>query len=104
MPLLCLPVHVVVATEPGMSQSFECQIPDFSEEPDPAAAAAVWLWRKWGDMLVPPGQPWPWPLEQYTLFYELPFSGRLVFESQAGYAPPAYWRSPVYNCRQEVAV
>ncbi len=104
MPLPCLPVHVVVATQPGMSQSFECHIPDFSEESDPAAAAAVWLWRKWGDMLVPPGQPWPWPLEQYTLFYELPFTKQLVFESQSGYAPPAYWRSPVYNCRQEVAV
>lgn len=101
MPLPFLPVHVVVATWPGMSQSFECQIPDFSEEPDPAAAAAVWLWRKWGDMLVPPGQPWPWPLEQYTLFYELPYTGRLVFESQAGYASPAYWPRPVL---QEVAV
>ncbi len=104
MPLPCLPVHVVVAIELGMSQSFECQIPDFSEEPDPAAAAAVWLWRKWGDMLVSPGQPWPWPLQQYTVFYHLPYTGRLVFESQAGYASPAYWRSPVYNCRQEVAV
>ena len=101
MPLPCLPVHVVVATEPGMSQSFECQIPDFSEEPDPAAAAAVWLWRKWGDMLVSPGQPWPWPLEQYTLFYHLPYTGRLVFESQADYASPAYWPRPVL---QQVAV
>ena len=101
MPLPCLPVHVVVATQPGMSQSFECHIPDFSEEPDPAAAAAVWLWRKWGDMLVSPGQPWPWPLEQYTLFYEMPFTKQLVFESQAGYASPAYWPRPVL---QEVAV
>ena len=104
MPLPCLPVHVVVATEPGMSQSFECQIPDFSEEPDPAAATAIWLWRKWGDMLVPPGKAWPWPLEQYTVFYYMPYTKRLVFESQSGYASPAYWRSPVYNCRQEVAV
>ncbi len=101
MPLPCLPVHVVVATWPGMSQSFECHIPDFSEEPDPAAATAIWLWRKWGDMLVPPGKPWPWPLEQYTLFYELPYTGRLVFESQADYASPAYWPRPVL---QEVAV
>ena len=110
MPLPYLPVRVQVATQPGLSECFECTIPDFSDQPDPAAATAIWLWRKWGDMLVPFGidengvpfgKPWPWPLEQYTVFYELPYTGRLVFESQSGYAPPAYWRSPVL---QEVAV
>jgi hypothetical protein len=101
MPLPYLPVRVQVAIEPGLSECFECTIPDFSDQPDPAAATAVWLWRKWGDMLVSPGRPWPWPLQQYTVFYHLPYTGRLVFESQAGYASPAYWPRPVL---QEVAV
>jgi hypothetical protein len=100
MPLPYLPVRVQVATQPGLSECFECTIPDFSDQPDPAAATAVWLWRKWGDMLVSPGQPWPWPLQQYTVFYHLPYTGRLVFESQAGYVP-AYWPGPVL---QQVAV
>jgi peptide methionine sulfoxide reductase MsrB len=52
-------------------------------------------------MLVSPGRPWPWPLQQYTVFYELPYTGRLVFESQADYASPAYWPSQVL---QQVAV
>jgi hypothetical protein len=101
MPLPYLPVRVQVATQPGMSECFECTIPDFSDQPDPAAATAIWLWRKWGDMLVPPGQPWPWPLQQYTVFYELPYTGRLVFESQSGYVPARSWPRPVL---QEVAV
>jgi hypothetical protein len=100
MPLPYLPVRVQVATQPGLSECFECTIPDFSDQPDPAAATAIWLWRKWGDMLVSPGQPWPWPLQQYTVFYHLPYTGRLVFESQAGYVP-AYWPGPVL---QQVAV
>lgn len=95
-----IPVRVVALLQPGLTQTWETEVPDFSESPDPLLATTLWLWRKWGDMILPDDELWPCPLKGSTLFYRrIDGSETLepLFPDQAQHQTPE-WRLPVAGC------
>ena len=108
MSLPCIPVRVIFSVQPGLSESLECQVPDFSEDPRPCQRTALWFWEKWWDMILTSSdQPWPWPLEHHTVFYRLTDqwgSLELLFPEQAGIVPAIWEASPTGYFERAVEV
>ena len=66
-----IPVRVFAIVPSGVTESWDTEVPDFSSLPDPLLATTLWLWRKWGDFILPADELWPCPLRGSTRFYRL---------------------------------